>query len=236
MTILLSSCLNINCVGSLQMPSAPHLGVSPKEPETGRAQQMENSESGEAGRLALLPFDKMPESFQQDNNRWIRHGYRPISHSIRASFRSWWYLHNETVNIYTHLVPAVVFFLGEWYTMQYLAGKYPRITNTDFAVFSSFMLTATICYASSAVYHTLMNHSHKVERFCHRLDMLGIAVFIVGDIVLGVHIMFWCETKLRNIYWSMVSWFSYSRLSPSQGWQSELTLSPSANRSEFSGH
>jgi adiponectin receptor len=51
----------------------------------------------------------------------------------------------------------------------------------------------------------LMNHSYTVDRFCHRLDMAGIGIFITGDIVLGVYIIFWCETTLRDIYWSMVS-------------------------------
>jgi adiponectin receptor len=89
--------------------------------------------------------------------------------------------------------------------LQYLAGKYPRVTSSDFIAFSFFILTATICYVFSALYHTLMNHSYTVDRFCHRLDMLGIGIFIVGDIILGVYIIFWCETTLRNIYWSMVS-------------------------------
>lgn len=162
------------------------------------------SRSGEARRPALLSFDEMPEWFQHDNNQWILDGYRPISGSSRASFRSWRYFHNETVNIYSHLIPAVVFLLGVWFILQYLSGKYSRITSTDYVAFSSFMLTATICYAFSALYHTLMNHSASVDHFCHRLDMLGIGIFIVGDIVLGVYIIFWCETTLRNIYWSMV--------------------------------
>jgi predicted membrane channel-forming protein YqfA (hemolysin III family) len=85
-----------------------------------------------------------------------------------------------------HLVPAVIFLLGGWYVSQYLAGRYPRVTSTDLVTFSFFMLTATICYAFSALYHILMNHSYTVDHFCHRLDMLGIGIFIVGDIVLGV--------------------------------------------------
>ncbi|PQK09868.1 hypothetical protein BB8028_0002g01920 [Beauveria bassiana] len=190
------------------MASSPRLRVPPKEPEARKGRGMEDnasgSRSGEAGRPALLSFDEMPEWFQHDNNEWILHGYRPISGSVRASFRSWCYLHNETVNIYSHLIPAAVFLLGEWFILQYLAGKYSRVTSTDFVAFSFFMLTATICYALSALYHTLMNHSCTVDHFCHRLDMLGIGVFIVGDIILGVYIIFWCETTLRNIYWSMI--------------------------------
>ena len=191
------------------MTPASRLRVPPNEPEARKGRGMGSEASGtgpgEAGRQALLSFDEMPEWFQHDNNRWILHGYRPISGSVRASFGSWWYLHNETVNIYSHLIPAVVFLLGEWYILQYLAGKYSRVTSTDFVAFSFFMLTATICYAFSALYHTFMNHSCTVDHFYHRLDMLGIGIFIVGDIVLGVYLIFWCETTLRNIYWSMVS-------------------------------
>jgi adiponectin receptor len=191
------------------MVSVRRLRGPPREPEARKGREMEDyasgTGSGEAGRSTLLSFVEMPEWFQRDNNPWILNGYRPISDSILASVRSLGSLHNETFNIYSHFIPAIVFFLGEWYILQYLAGKYPRLTSTDSVVFSIFMLTASICYASSALYHTLMNHSYTVDHFCHRLDMLGIGIFIVGDIVLGVYIIFRCETTLRNIYWSMVS-------------------------------
>lgn len=162
-------------------------------------------ELGKPGRPELLSFDQMPEWFQHDNNQWIVRGYRPISNSAHKSFCSWFYRHNETVNIYSHLIPAIVFFVGEWYLLRYLTGRYENWTTTDAATFSFFMVSATICYAFSALYHTLMNHSHLVDRFCHRLDMLGIGIFIVGDIVLGIHILSWCETAIRNVYWFMVS-------------------------------
>jgi len=191
------------------MASAPRLRVPPKEPGAREKWGIENNTSGsgprEAEWLTLLSFDEMPQWFQDDNNKWVLHGYRPISDSVRASLHSWWYLHNETVNIYSHLIPAIVFLLGEWYILRYLTGEYFTVTSTDFVAFSCFMLTATICFASSALYHTLMNHSYTVDHFCHRLDMAGIGIFITGDIILGVYIIFWCETTLRNIYWSMVS-------------------------------
>ncbi|KAK8147383.1 hypothetical protein G3M48_001743 [Beauveria asiatica] len=169
------------------MASAPRLRTPPKDPEAReKGREMEDSasrpESGEAGCPTLLSFDEMPEWFQHDNNKWILHGYRPISGSARASFRSWCHLPNETVNIYSHLIPAIVFFLGEWFILQYLASKYPRVTSTDFVAFSFFILAATLCYAFSALYHTLMNHSCAVDHFCHRLDMLVfIGLCVRGD-------------------------------------------------------
>ena len=222
----------------IQMALAPRLRIPPKEPEVRK--RTEDDASGSrlevAGRPTLLSFDEMPQWFQDDNNEWVIRGYRPISDSVRVSFRSWRYLHNETVNIYTHLIPAFVFLFGEWYILQYLAARYSRVISVDFVAFSCFMLTATICYASSAVYHTLMNHSYAVDHLCHRIDMAGIGIFITGDIILGVYIIFWCETALRNLYWSMVSKFSHVPLFLASDWQSELTLSSPIYRSWSSGH
>ena len=160
---------------------------------------------GKAGHQILLSFDDMPEWFRRESNRWILHGYRPISGSAHASFCSWLYIHNESVNIYSHLIPAVFFLLGEWYILQYLAGRYSGVTIADFIAFSIFMLTAVICLSLSATYHTLLNHSQYVEHFCLRLDMLGIVIFILGDLILGIYMVFWCEPLPRNTYWSMVS-------------------------------
>jgi adiponectin receptor len=54
----------------------------------------------------------------------------------------------------------------------------------------------------------LMNHSPDVEYLCLRLDMLGIVIFILGDLMLGIYIVFWCEPFARRSYWSMVSFSS----------------------------
>ncbi|KAL4862943.1 hypothetical protein BDV12DRAFT_206859 [Aspergillus spectabilis] len=153
------------------------------------------SKAGKKGRPVLLSFDKMPEWFQRETNPWILCGYRPISGWAHASFCSWSYIHNESVNIYSHLIPA------------FLASNYSGVTGADFIAFSIFMLTAVTCLSLSAMYHTLMNHSQHVEHFCLRLDMLGIVILILGDLILGIYMVFWCEPLPRNIYWSIIGVF-----------------------------
>lgn len=164
------------------------------------------SKAGKA-RKALLSFDELPEWHQ--DNQYILHGYRPISGSARVSFRSWSYIHNESVNIYSHLMPAVSFLLGEWYIQNYLTSRYANITGTDFFIFSFFLLTAVICLGLSTTYHTLMNHSYEVEQLWLRLDLIGIVVLTLGDFVSGIYMVFWCEPLQRKIYWSMVSQYLY---------------------------
>jgi adiponectin receptor len=157
------------------MASTSRLRVSPPQaPETHKMQGDDSvPRASMAGRPHLLSFDEMPEWFRRESNRWVLHGYRPISGSARVSFSSWSYIHNESVNIYSHLIPAVLFLLGEWYLQQYFTSRYPVVTGADFIAFSIFMLSAVTCLSLSATYHTMMNHSQHMEHLCLRLDMLG---------------------------------------------------------------
>lgn len=201
------------------MAYAPRLRAPLSQlPETHKVSGMEStsdtsSKVGEAGRPVLLSFDEMPEWFRHESNQWVLHGYRPISGSTLVSISSWSYIHNESVNIYTHLIPAVFFLLGEWYIQQYFASRYSGVTGADLIAFSIFMLTAATCLSLSATYHTLMNHSRHMEHFCLKLDMLGVVIFILGDLVLGIYMVFWCEPVPRNLYWSMVSQRPFARFS-----------------------
>jgi adiponectin receptor len=151
----------------------------------------------------LVSSDSMPDWFE--TNPYIHHGYRTISNSTRLSFASWCYMHNETVNIFSHFIPAVLFLLGEWYIFQYLNARYDEIVLGDYLVLAFFLLSATICMGLSSSYHTLMNHSAVVESIWLRLDLIGIAVLILGSFVSGIYVGFWCEVLERKIYWSMVS-------------------------------
>ena len=112
-------------------------------------------------------------------------------------------MHNETVNIYSHLIPTVLLLLSEWHIQQYIASRHSGVTSTD----SIFVLTTVTCLSLSAIYHSLLNHSKHVEHLCLRLDMLGVVIFILGDVIFGIYIFIyiWCEPLSRNIYWSMVS-------------------------------
>lgn len=72
-------------------------------------------------RPTLLSYDELPE--WQKDSPFIRYGYRPESNSTHACFSSWLYLHNETVNIYSHLLPGIVFLAGEVMIYQYFNCK-----------------------------------------------------------------------------------------------------------------
>lgn len=193
------------------MTSAPRLRLSPQPPiahtergdDSPSSRALSSTPTAGKARKVLLSFDELPKWHQ--DNEFILHGYRPISGSTRVSLRSWSYIHNESVNIYSHLIPAIAFLLGEWYILQYLTSRYSNITSVDLFIFSFFLLTAVVCLGLSTTYHTLMNHSSNVEQLWLRFDLVGIVVLTLGDFVSGIYMVFWCEPLERKIYWSMVS-------------------------------
>ncbi|KAK8107655.1 mPR-like GPCR protein [Apiospora kogelbergensis] len=134
----------------------------------------------------LLDFDEIPEWAK--DNKFVRGGYRPESGSVKKCVQSWFYLHNETINIHSHLIPAVLLFLGEVYLIAPLPFRYGHV----------------ICFGLSATYHTLMNHSHRVEKHCLKLDFVGIIILILGAFFSSIYCTFWCEPDLRQIYWATV--------------------------------
>lgn len=172
-----------------------------------QTKQAQNSSSNDPDKFrksrALLSYQEIPEWYQ--DNEFIHHGYRPVSCSTSACFASWFYLHNETINIYSHLIPCLFFVTAEALIHSYLSHQYPDATVEDYLVFAFFLLTAVICLACSATLHTLSNHSLDVCDYWLHLDFIGIIILTLGDFVSGIDMIFYCDPSLKQRYWTMVS-------------------------------
>lgn len=143
-------------------------------------------------------------AWQQDNH-YIQSGYRPASNSYSKSFSSLSYLHNESVNIYTHLIGAVAALGSSIFLYSTLAPRYETATSEDVAVFSCFFAGAIACLGMSATYHTISNHSHAVATFGNQLDYAGIVALIWGSFVPVLYYAFQRDPGLMKRYWVMVS-------------------------------
>lgn len=82
------------------------------------------SKPGQTERPLPLSLDEMPEWFRREFNQWIDHGCRPVSGSFHSSFFSWSHMHNESADVYAHLILAIFFLLGEWDIQRYQASRY----------------------------------------------------------------------------------------------------------------
>jgi adiponectin receptor len=143
------------------------------------------------------------DTWQQDNH-YIISGYRPASNSYLTSFRSIFHLHNETVNIYTHLSGSVLFLVLSLTLYQVLGNRYPYATKEDVYALSCFFLGAIACLGMSATYHTISNHSHAVAVWGNQLDYAGIVALIWGSFVPVLYYTFRARQDLQQRYWAMV--------------------------------
>lgn len=144
------------------------------------------------------------ESWQQDNH-YIHSGYRPASNSYRKSAGSLSYLHNETVNIYTHLFGAVAAIGTGIILSKVLKPRYETASHDDVTAFACFFFGATACLGMSATYHLLSNHSQSVSRSLNKLDYLGIVFLIWGSFIPSLYYGFQEQPDLFKVYSTMIT-------------------------------
>ena len=106
----------------------------------------------------LVNYDELP-AWRQDNH-FILTQYRPTSNSFFMSFQSLFQLHNESVNIHSHLSGASVFL---FIALSLYAFERHRVTSADTVAFLCFFSGAVLCLSISAMYHTFSNYSPKVR-------------------------------------------------------------------------
>lgn len=151
---------------------------------------------------SLVGYKDLPH-WQQDNSHIYR-GYRKASYSYARSFTTIFHWHNESVNIWSHLVPGTLSIPAGVSLYKILQPRYDRASIADVYAMSCFFLGAAFCLGMSAVFHTLCNHSPNVAKFWNQLDYVGIALLIAGSFVPSVYYGFWCHENLQMAYWIMV--------------------------------
>lgn len=150
----------------------------------------------------LLSFETLPDWCQ--DNPYIRAGYRPVSESWWLCVQSCTYLHNETLNIHTHLIPAILLSAAFVTIQAAISSHFPEASTLDRVVISANVLAAIVTFTFSSLYHTLMSHSSHVATIWLRIDYLGILTLILASFFSGIYVGFYCEPTPRTIYWSMI--------------------------------
>lgn len=154
--------------------------------------------------MNLVSLNEVPSWF--DANPFILTGYRPESQSWQRCFASWFYCHNESGNIFSHLIPALLLAFGAAAGLLGLDGS----NSFDARILTFHLATAVTCMGISALYHTGMNHSAQMAHQWLQFDYAGILALILGNFVSGLHFGFYCAPVLKSLYWSLVSLFNLS--------------------------
>ncbi|CAE6424066.1 unnamed protein product [Rhizoctonia solani] len=154
----------------------------------------------------LLTFEALPDWLQ--DNAYILSGYRSqtslTGHKILGPgalirFSVPLDLHNETVNIQTHLFGALGL-LYLFFNVQDRQFGYETLTWADRAAFKLSLLAAVFCLFASTLFHTANCHSPNVSKRCNALDYSGIIVVSVGSFYPTLHYGFFCDNYLKLTY------------------------------------
>ncbi|KAI8372253.1 hemolysin-III related-domain-containing protein [Choanephora cucurbitarum] len=145
----------------------------------------------------ILSWHEIP-SWMQDNV-FITDGYRRQTNSYVECLKSLFYLHNESVNIWSHLL-AFMLFVG--FAVQFVWTKpfVDTLTAFDYTYFFVFILGACACLGLSASFHCFACHSEPVAATWNRCDYAGITCLIVGSFFPVVYYGFHCHHIFQVIY------------------------------------
>lgn len=97
-----------------------------------------------------ITYDKLP--FHMKDNDFIRTGYRPPMKSHLLAFSSVFRLHNETTNIWLHIIGTMIYF---WIFLQLTIYKPSDYTFLDYLMISSYSVINMMTFSFSSLFHIL---------------------------------------------------------------------------------
>ncbi|KAI9223004.1 hemolysin-III related-domain-containing protein [Blastocladiella britannica] len=152
--------------------------------------------------LPVYRLHQIPEYLR--DNEYIWTGYR-AGYDYAMSWRSILFVHNETGNIWTHLLGLILFLvLVGMITLGNGVSGWGLVTQTastaDRVVMAGFLLSACACFLFSTCFHThFCNNRHAYILFgC--LDYAGISILICGSSVIVTYYAYYCHTFWRIFY------------------------------------
>jgi len=147
----------------------------------------------------LLNSKEAPEYMKEEG---ITTGYRQKL-SYTSCITSCFLLHNETVNIWSHLIGFATFL----YCLTTLVLNPPQGANSFIDLIPLYLqlITYQVCLLSSALFHTFSCHSEQAHQTWLQTDHFGIVVALFGTYVSVVHNVFHCHQDWRNFHLSVVT-------------------------------
>ncbi|KAF8820368.1 putative Adiponectin receptor protein 2 [Cardiosporidium cionae] len=161
---------------------------------------------------------------------FILGGYRLKQTNWKICLASILKLHNETCNIWTHLV-GFVYFMAYAIHFVWLNGdsamrsfknsillfiqeavnqgnipfssvdKYDILfEDKSFFVLLGLILTSALCMFGSVVFHVFCSSSPRSQKNCLKLDITGINGLICWSAFAGIHIGFYCTPLFHKLY------------------------------------
>ena len=154
------------------------------------------------GYLNLLDYHSIPSHLQ--DNEFITRYYRAHL-SMTDSFISILHLHNESGNIWSHLLSLVCFltFLSLLLLHSKLLDTVVS-THKDLFPVVLYLLGASICFLSSSIFHWFYCGSTKMYAYCAQLDFAGISAIIFTSTFTLSYYALYCHMNWQYFWGSLL--------------------------------
>lgn len=166
------------------------------------------------GDAVLVRSNQVPRYLREP---YVERGYRRESRSFATSALSLFHVHNQTVEVVSHVVALVVYAWLALLTADMLRHD-PRVRRShlhmmtltrsdqalpaDYLLFGVYYVCVWLCFASSAAYHLLGNHSRAVHDLVYRIDRAGIVAPCFGSLLLLSSYVTQCHDSARAYHLS----------------------------------
>ncbi|KAJ6816067.1 heptahelical transmembrane protein 4-like [Iris pallida] len=158
-------------------------------------------------RCELVGFDSLPEYLK--DNEFLLNYYRadwPLKETMLSIFS----IHNETLNIWTHLIGFFIFLcitVCAATTIRWHDGAGSSVAEQPVArwPFFAFLAGAMLCLLSSSACHLVSCHSERCAYAMLRLDYAGISTLIVTSFYPLVYYTFLCDPFSRGLYLGLIT-------------------------------
>jgi adiponectin receptor len=139
--------------------------------------------------------------FLLSENPYILSGFREYTEgSFMECSKSVFHVHNDTMNIWTHLAGAA-WSICAIYDVLFSSTTYNGVFY-DKAVFCTFLFFTFMCFLASAAYHVYRSHSVAMYKLFLVFDVGSIAIQIYGSVQLIAYFEMSCHSSLR-IKWML---------------------------------
>lgn len=192
-------------IANKMMTAAINAGDEPNDKNSSASAALLEEEDGGCGEVhpherraecyRLCTYDEAPPYLQ--HNPFIRTGYR-VNFSVKLCLQSFFRLHNESWNVWTHFGGFVIFLVLAGVVMQQLDWRTPA----EALLFLAFFLTVECSMLSSTVFHAFNCHSPCTYKWTCRLDYSSISMLLVGSYSPMLYYAFMCEPVWQRLYLS----------------------------------
>lgn len=167
------------------------------EREEGQAGGQQVARVEEVADYRLLEFHEVP-AFLQDNC-FVLSGYRCFF-STKVCLYSLLRIHNETGNVYTHLIACLIF-------LAMTVGLYQsdEFTAIEIAVLSVYYGACIFCFTASTCFHLFNCHSQDACKSLLKCDYSGVIVLTAASYVPPIFFGLSCFPYLRATYLACIT-------------------------------